>query len=222
MVVPESRGVVQEFAPCDHGLYVASLLGGPSELLYYKRGSTRPREIPTLPVSTVAGLDSWHGDELIFGNVSYLKPFAWFTYDPAANTTRRTALYMTSPVDFDDIEAVREFATSPDGTQVPLTILRKKGLQRDGRNPTLLYAYGGYGVSLTPSFDSTHRIWFDAGGVYVVANLRGGGEYGEAWHKAGNLTRKQHVFDDFIAAAGGGPHPCREPKPDRSVHRANG
>jgi prolyl oligopeptidase len=201
VVVPESRGVVQEFAPCDHGLYVTSLLGGPSELLYYRRGSTRPREIPTLPVSTVSGLASWRGDDLVFGNVSYLKPFAWFTYDPVANSTHRTALYMTSPVDFDDIEVVREFATSPDGTQVPLTILRKKDLPRDGRNPALLYAYGGYGVSLTPSFDSTHRIWFDAGGVYAVANLRGGGEYGEQWHKAGNLTHKQHVFDDFIAAA---------------------
>ena len=201
VAVPESQGVVQEFAPCDHGLYVANLLGGPSELLYYPRGSTRPRQIPILPVSAVSGLDSWHGDDLVFGNVSYLKPFAWFTYDPAANAVRRTALYMTSPVDFDDIEVVREFATSKDGTKVPLNILRKKGLKRDGRNPTLLYGYGGYGVSLTPGFDSTRRIWFDAGGVYVVANLRGGGEYGEQWHKAGNLTHKQHVFDDFIAAA---------------------
>jgi len=104
-------------------------------------------------------------------------------------------------VDFDDVGVVREYATSKDGTQVPLNILRKKDLRRDGRNPALLYAYGGYGVSLTPGFDSTRRIWFDAGGVFVVANLRGGGEYGEQWHKAGNLTHKQHVFDDFIAAA---------------------
>jgi prolyl oligopeptidase len=130
-----------------------------------------------------------------------VKPFAWFSYKPAARAVHRTALYMTSPVDFDDIEVVREFATSKDGTQVPLNILHKKGLKRDGRNPTLLYGYGGYGVSLTPAFDSTRRIWFDAGGVYAVANLRGGGEYGEQWHKAGNLTHKQHVFDDFIAAA---------------------
>ncbi len=108
---------------------------------------------------------------------------------------------MTSPASFDDIEVVREFATSKDGTKVPLNILRKKGLKLDGNNPTLLYGYGGYGVNLTPSFDSTRRVWFDAGGVFVVANLRGGGEYGEEWHKAGNLTRKQHVFDDFIAAA---------------------
>ena len=201
VAVPESRGVVQDFAPCDHGLYVADLLGGPSELLYYRHGSTRPRGIPTLPVSSVSGLVSWHGDDLVFGNVSYLKPFAWYTYDPAAKAVRRTALYTTSPADFDDIQVVREFATSQDGTKVPLNILCKKGVKRDGRNPTLLYGYGGYGVSLTPGFDSTRRLWFDAGGVYVVANLRGGGEYGEEWHKAGNLTHKQHVFDDFIAAA---------------------
>jgi prolyl oligopeptidase len=201
VVAPESRGTVQEFAPSDHGLYVSYILGGPSALLYYQRGSTRPREIPILPVSAVSGLDSWHDDDLVFGNVSYLKPFAWFTYNPAANAVRRTALCMTSPVDFDDLEVVREFATSQDGTKVPLNILHKKGLKRDGRNPTLLYGYGGYGISVTPAFDSTRRIWFDAGGVYVVANLRGGGEYGEQWHKAGNLTHKQHVFDDFIAAA---------------------
>lgn len=199
--VPESRGVVQEFAPCDHGLYVVNLLGGPSELLYYPSGSNRPRQIPVLPVSSVSGLESWQGDEVVFGNVSYLKPFAWYTYDPAANAVHRTALYQTLPADFEDIEVVREFATAKDGTKVPLNILCQKGLKRDGRNPTLLYGYGGYGVNLTPSFDSTHRIWFDAGGVYVVANLRGGGEYGEQWHKAGNLTHKQHVFDDFIAAA---------------------
>jgi prolyl oligopeptidase len=201
VAVPESRGTVQVFAPSDHGLYVSYILGGPSALSYYPRGSTRSREIPIPPVSSVSGLDSWQGDDAVFGNVSYVKPFAWFTYDPAAKAMRRTALAMTSPVDFDDIEVVREFAVSKDGTRVPVNILHKKGLKRDGRNPTLLYGYGGYGISLTPSFDSARRIWFDAGGVYAVANLRGGGEYGEQWHKAGNLTAKQHVFDDFIAAA---------------------
>jgi prolyl oligopeptidase len=201
VAAPEGRGTVQEFAPSDHGLYVSYLLGGPSTLFYYPRGSTRSREIPIPPISAVSGLDSWQGDDLVFGNVSYLKPFAWFTYDPAAKALRRTALYMTAPVDFDDIEVVREFATSKDGTKVPVNILHKQGLKRDGQSPTLLYGYGGYGVSLTPGFDSTRRIWFDAGGVDAVANLRGGGEYGEEWHKAGNLTHKQHVFDDFIAAA---------------------
>ena len=201
VAAPEGRGTVQEFAPSDHGLYVSRLLGGPSALAYYPRGSTRAREIPIPPVSSVSGLDSWQGDEVVFGNVSYVKPFAWFTYDPTANAVRRTALAMTSPVDFEDIEVAREFAVSQDGTKVPVNILHKKGLKRDGRNPAWLYGYGGYGISLTPGFDSARRIWFDAGGVYAVANLRGGGEYGEQWHKAGNLTHKQHVFDDFIAAA---------------------
>jgi prolyl oligopeptidase len=201
VAAPEGTGVMQGVAPAEHGFYAVQLMGGPSELNWFPRGSTHPGEVPILPVSTVAGIDSWEGDDLVFGNVSYLKPFAWFTYNPTAKSAHRTALYTTSPVDFDDIEVVREFATSKDGTKVPLNILRKKGTKLDGQNPTLLYAYGGYGVNMTPSFDSTRRIWFDAGGIYAVANLRGGGEYGEAWHKSGNLTRKQNVFDDFIAAA---------------------
>lgn len=201
VATPEGKGVVQEFAPNDHGVYVNDLVGGPSSLGYFSQESGRAQDIPILPVSAASGLRSWHGDELVFGNVSYVKPFAWFTFNPADRAPRRTALSMTSPVDFDDIEVTREFAISKDGTKVPLNILHKKGLQLSGQNPTLLYGYGGYGICLTPSFDSTRRVWFDAGGVYVVANLRGGGEYGEAWHKAGNLTRKQNVFDDFIASA---------------------
>jgi len=200
VVAPERKGVVQEFAPYDQGIYVSDIWGGPSDLLNFSHKG-KARQIPIMPISSVGGLNSWQGDELVFGNVSYLKPFAWFTYNPSMKAPERTALYMTSPADFDDIEVVREFATSKDGTKIPLNILRKKGLKLDGQNPTLLYGYGGYGVNLTPYFNPTRRIWFDAGGVYVVANLRGGGEYGEEWHKEGNLTRKQNVFDDFIAAA---------------------
>jgi len=201
IVAPERKGVVEGFAPNDDGLYASYLLGGPSELVYFRRGTTQSRDIPILRISSVSGLESWHGNDLVFGNVSYLTPFAWFTKDSLSGKVQRTALVMTSPVSFDDIEVVREFATSRDGTKVPLNILRKKSVKLDGQNPTLLYAYGGYGVSLVPSFDSTRRLWFDAGGVYVIANLRGGGEFGEEWHKAGNLTRKQNVFDDFFAAA---------------------
>ena len=201
VVAPEGNGVIQEFAPGDHGFYIDYLDGGPSALGYFSPENSTPLSIPILPISAVSGLNSWQGDELVFGNVSYLNPFAWYTFRPGDKVPKRTALYLTAPVDFGDIEVVREFATSKDGTKVPLNILRRKGVELNGKNPTLLYGYGGYGVSLTPSFDSTRRIWFDAGGVYVVANLRGGGEYGEAWHKAGNLVQKQHVFDDFIAAA---------------------
>src|ERR1039458_5658835 len=108
VAAPEGRGTVQEFAPSDHGLYVSYLLGGPSALFYYPRGSTRSREIPIPSISAVSGLDSWQGDDAVLGNVSYVKPFAWFTYNPAAKVVRRTALAMTSPVDFDDIQGVRE------------------------------------------------------------------------------------------------------------------
>jgi prolyl oligopeptidase len=201
VVVPEQKGVVVEMAPADHGIYVSYLLGGPSELRYFPQKSQKGRKIPLLPVSSVAGLQSWHGDELIFGNVSYLSPFAWYSYNPVSKRPARTALYTTSPADLSDVQVVREFAISKDGTKVPLNILRKKGTKLNGQNPAILYGYGGYGVSMTPSFDSTKRTWFDAGGVYVVANLRGGGEYGEVWHKQGNLLLKQNVFDDFIAAA---------------------
>jgi prolyl oligopeptidase len=149
----------------------------------------------------VGGLHCWHGDELLFANTSFLVPPGWYEWEPGLATPHPTALRTTSPADFDDIEVVREFAKSKDGTKIPISILRKKGIKLDGKNPTLLTGYGGYGISLTPAFSSTRRIWFDAGGVYAVANLRGGGEFGEEWHLAGNLTHKQHVFDDLIACA---------------------
>jgi prolyl oligopeptidase len=98
-------------------------------------------------------------------------------------------------VDFSDIEVVREFAVSKDGTKIPLNIIRRKGTVLDGRNPTLLNGYGGYGHIMRPQFNFTRRLWFDRGGIYVAANIRGGGEYGEEWHLNGNLTRKQNVFD---------------------------
>src|ERR1035437_8468993 len=206
VVVPEGhaagRGVVGDYAPSASGLYVAVMEGGPSRLRFYptKAGGS-PVEVPVLPVSSVGGLHCWHGDELLFANTSFLVPPGWYEWEPGLAKPRPTALRMTSPADFDDIEVVREFATSKDGTKIPISILRKKGIHLDGRNPTLLTGYGGYGISLTPAFSSTRRIWFDAGGVYAVANLRGGGEFGEEWHLAGNLTHKQNVFDDFIACA---------------------
>src|SRR6476646_3657716 len=115
--------------------------------------------------------------------------------------TEMESLEDSSPVSFADIEVSREMATSKDGTKVPLNIIRKKGTKLDGNNPVLLYGYGGYGISMQPGFDFTRRLWFDRGGGWVVANIRGGVEFGEDWHKAGNLTKKQSVFDDFAAAA---------------------
>ena len=96
---------------------------------------------------------------------------------------------------------IRETAISKDGTHVPMTILHRKGTKLDGRNPTLLYAYGGYGISQAPNFSVRRRFWLDHGGIFVIANIRGGTEFGEAWHEQGRLTKKQNVFDDFIACA---------------------
>jgi len=109
---------------------------------------------------------------------------------------------VTSPISFADAEVKREFATSKDGTKVPVNIIERRGTKHDGSNPTLLYGYGGYGISQTPRFlGAMWRLWLDRGGVYAVANIRGGAEFGERWHTEGMLTKKQNVFDDFAAAS---------------------
>ncbi|HEY6578301.1 MAG TPA: prolyl oligopeptidase family serine peptidase, partial [Rhizomicrobium sp.] len=100
-----------------------------------------------------------------------------------------------------DAQVKRIFATSKDGTKVPINVIERKGAKEDGGNPTLLYGYGGYGISMTPSFiGAMRRLWLDRGGIYAIANIRGGAEYGERWHQEGMLTKKQNVFDDFTAA----------------------
>jgi prolyl oligopeptidase len=158
--------------------------------------------VPLPPVSAIGQVVSVGGGDVLFYTSTYIQPGAWYCFDAASGKATRTALVETSPVNFDDAEVVRGFATSKDGTQVPLNIIRRKGTKLDGANPTLLYGYGGYGISEKPFFlGSFARIWLDQGGVYVDANLRGGAEYGEEWHAAGNLTHKQNVFDDFLASA---------------------
>jgi prolyl oligopeptidase len=135
-----------------------------------------------------------------------VKPFAWYRYSPSAKepnpTPVKTALSEEpTNIKLDDVEVLRDFATSKDGTKVPVNIVFKKGIKLDGSNPTLLTAYGGYSLSMQPRFSPRTAFWLNHGGVYVLANLRGGGEFGEEWHVQGNLTRKQNVFDDFIASA---------------------
>jgi prolyl oligopeptidase len=117
--------------------------------------------------------------------------------------TRSNELFRAPKVAFDasKYETKQVFYTSKDGTRVPMFITAKKGLTLDGSNPTLLYAYGGFNISETPAFSAANAAWLDMGGVYALANLRGGGEYGKEWHEAGMLAKKQNVFDDFIAAA---------------------
>jgi prolyl oligopeptidase len=147
-------------------------------------------------------------DAVVYKTSTFTEPPAWYSFagqtaGPAASaaTPARLPLSSTSLADFSDTEVIRDTAVSKDGTRVPLNIIRRKGTVQNGRNPTLLTGYGGYGISLGPFFLGVGRVWLDQGGVFVVANLRGGGEFGQDWHLAGNLTRKQNVFDDFIAAA---------------------
>jgi prolyl oligopeptidase len=150
-----------------------------------------------------AGIDSvvrLDGDEVAYAAESYTEPRSWWRA-PGPSGLRQTALTARSPLDFSGYEANREFATSADGTRVPITLLARRGTPRDGTAPALLTGYGGYGFSLKPRFGPSWLPWLERGGVVAIANIRGGGEYGEAWHHAGRLTAKQNVFDDFAACA---------------------
>ncbi len=201
VVVDESEVAIKEFLPAASKLYVIDLVGGPRQIRIFDLKTSQETSIPVEPISYVGDLTSIGDDHILLRSKSYLEPSAWYRYAPESGELSRTSMYKTSPADFEDIEVVREFATSADGTKVPVNIMRRKDIKLDGQNPTILYGYGGYGISLSPSFSASRRLWFDQGGVYAIANLRGGGEFGEAWHLAGNLTNKQNVFDDFNACA---------------------
>ncbi|MEO5718163.1 MAG: prolyl oligopeptidase family serine peptidase [Chthoniobacterales bacterium] len=200
-IVPASDAVVQQLEPTAGDLYVVDLLGGPSQLRRFDLAGKNGATIAVPPISNVQEIAALEDGSLLFRAMSYTEPAAWFKVGADEKESQKTALVSTSPVSFSDLEVTREFAPSKDGTKVPLNIIRRKGTKLDGSNPTLLYGYGGYGISMSPAFDFTKRLWFDRGGICVVANIRGGGEFGEEWHKAGNLTKKQNVFDDFAAAA---------------------
>lgn len=131
---------------------------------------------------------------------NYKTPSSIYTFDVETGVTE---LYWQPEIDFnaDDYESKQVFYTSKDGTKIPMMITHKKGLKRNGKNPTILYGYGGFNISLNPSFSITNAVWLEQGGIYAVPNLRGGGEYGKEWHDAGTQMKKQNVFDDFIAAA---------------------
>jgi prolyl oligopeptidase len=225
VVVPQSPGAsaggsendrasIEYFVPAWNRLYVIDIIGGPSRVrIFGRKDSERGNrgvppvlesmgEVPLPPISAIGQVLSVGGGDVLFYASNYIAPPAWYDFDAASGKAARTALVETSPVNFDDAEVVRDFAISKDGTRVPVNIIRRKGTKLDGTNPTLLYGYGGYGISEKPFFlGSFARIWLDQGGVYVDSNLRGGAEYGEDWHTAGNLTRKQNVFDDFLACA---------------------
>jgi prolyl oligopeptidase len=200
-LIPEGDSVLARVVPTANRLYVVDMVGGPSQIRVLDKDGKELNKIPMEPVAAVGQALRTAGDTLLFNEQSYVTPTAWFQYDPETGKAEKTQLFSTSPADFSDAEVLREFATSKDGTKVPINIIMKKGTKLNGQNPTILYGYGGYGISMTPGFSSRRRLWLDFGGIYAIANIRGGGEYGEAWHLAGNLTKKQNVFDDFIACA---------------------
>lgn len=200
-VIPERNVTIESFIPGATRLFVSEMAGGPSKIRVFALDGRQRGVIPTSPVSSVALGVRLDGDEILFGSQSYIRPFAWYRFNATTGKVIGTPLAAASSVSFDDAQVTRSFATSRDGTKVPLNIISRKGTKLNGRNPTILYGYGGYNVSLSPAFIRRNRLWLDAGGVYVEANVRGGGEYGEAWHNAGKLVRKQNVFDDFIACA---------------------
>ena len=196
-----SNRLVTTFVPTATGLYVPYADGGPS-LMWFFGETKHDREISLPPVSAVTEAVRWHDDRILVLVESFTQPPGYYGCDFLHSPQMfRTALYRTSPADFRDCEVLREFATSKDGTKVPLSIFKRKETKLDGANPTLLTGYGGFGITQAPHFSVQRRVWLDQGGIIAVANLRGGGEYGEAWHKAGNLTNKQNVFDDFAACA---------------------
>jgi len=200
VVVPQSDAALDAITVTATKIYSKEIIGGPSQVRVFDLAGRLQQKLALEPISNVAEIVALDGDDVLYEAESYVTPAAYY-HVGGAGTPRKTALAVSSPVNYGDIEVVRVEATSKDGTRVPLSILRRKGLVLDGRNPTLLWGYGGYAISETPSFSATRHIWFEQGGTFVVANIRGGGEFGEEWHRAGNLTKKQNVFDDFAAAA---------------------
>lgn len=165
----------------------------------YKGADARVVDLPG--IGAASGFSGYKDDtEIYYTFSSFTTPSTTFSYDISKN---KSDLYMSSKIDFDykQYETKQVFVKSKDGTQVPMFIVYKKGIKLDGTNPTMLYGYGGFNISLTPSFSIPNAVFMEKGGVYCVVNLRGGAEYGEDWHRGGMLQNKQNVFDDFIACA---------------------
>ncbi|MFI0425476.1 MAG: prolyl oligopeptidase family protein [Flavobacterium sp.] len=159
------------------------------------------REIKLPGVGTAGGFGGKKKEKtLYFSFTNYITPGSTYSFDADSGLSK---VYETPKIDFksSDYESKQIFYTSKDGTKIPMIITYKKGLKLNGKNPTILYAYGGFNVSITPSFSIANAVWMENGGVYAVPNIRGGGEYGKKWHDAGTKMQKQNVFDDFIAAA---------------------
>ncbi len=199
-VIPETEHVLTASAG-GGALFAEYMIDALSKVYHYDRDGKRVREVKLPgPGSATSIRGKTSETELYYNFSNAITPSTIFRYDLK---TGESNLYRKSGAKFDPDQYVSKqvFYKSKDGTRVPMIISHRKGLKLDGSNPTILYGYGGFNISLTPSFRITRALWMEQGGIFAVANLRGGGEYGKAWHDAGRQTQKQNVFDDFIAAA---------------------
>jgi prolyl oligopeptidase len=198
--IPETENVLQPTTGAGY-LFANYMVNAVSKVVQYDLNGNLIREIVLPGIGTATGFGGkTQLEELYFSFTNYNTPNAIYKFSPKDGTYN---LYRKSAIDFNSelYTSQQVFYASKDGTKIPMLITHKKGIALDGKNPTILYGYGGFNVSLTPSFSISNAIWMEQGGVYAVPNLRGGGEFGKKWHDAGTQFKKQNVFDDFIAAA---------------------
>jgi prolyl oligopeptidase len=206
MIVPEAEAAIAPRGAAltltADRLYVAYVDGGPSELRVFDHKGLSRGTVPLPEVTAIDDVAALADGDLLIAVGSYTRPSYIARYSSGRGRVTETKLLSTSPVEFGDAEVIRAFATAADGTRIPMSIIRRKGTPEDGTAPCLLTGYGGFGIVISPDFlGPGGRLWLDHGGVYVEANIRGGGEYGEDWHSAGKLAHKQTVFDDFTTVA---------------------
>ncbi len=201
-IIPQSDAVLQGASVWGGKLFAQYEQNASSQLKIFDLNGDHLSDLLLPSIGTVYQSDGkWDRDEIFYGFMSFTVPPTVYRYDLKTKATTLWAKVDAPAIDPAAYEVNQEWFHSKDGTRVPMFVINKKGLKKDGHNPTLLTAYGGFNVSLTPSFSRTAYLWMEHGGVYAVANLRGGAEFGEDWHRAGMLDKKQNVFDDMIAAA---------------------
>ncbi len=198
--IPETENVLSPSTGAGY-FFAEYMKDAVSQIKQYDYTGKLIREVELPGIGSVGGFSGKkEANELYYSFTNYITPNTIYKYDPKAGSTE---VYQKPEIDFnsDAYESKQVFYNSKDGTKIPMIITHKKGLELNGKNPTILYGYGGFNISLTPSFRTANTIWLEQGGIYAVPNLRGGGEYGKKWHDAGTQLKKQNVFDDFIAAA---------------------
>jgi prolyl oligopeptidase len=201
VVVPTGPVTIEEIGATLSTLWVVDIDGGPSAIRCFDHAGTALPAIALPETCSVDSLTRLGTDQVAWAVETFVAPRQWWIQADNAAQPGRTALDTVTPVDFTGIEVERVFATSKDGTRVPMNLIARQGTPRDGSAPTVLYGYGGYAISLKPWFEPSWLPWLEQGCVLAIANIRGGGEYGQEWHHAGRLATKQNCFDDFIACA---------------------